>query len=304
MTTFAGLRGRRVLPESLHAAAFLTYILAAGWLTEMLLLISTPNPLCERTDSFTPGASNTGDQCWSPTIDGLPLQAFFLLGVMLAAAGAGVHWGLRRARELLSLALAAHLLTVIFAERSSISDALYGTGFFKVAASIVICVVIIVLMASRSATSFHQEAGRTHAEALADPDRAGHATAPAVIWLCVTYCGLAVIAIGHVLIELEEAQYAPPLLINVVMSILVARGLLNGRLWARAYTLIVFTAAALSGIAGLVKTLILASDPVTPESSDLTGVIVTYAAVLAVHSGLLYALSLNYDTTVFFAHGR
>jgi hypothetical protein len=281
---------RLVIPGAVHASAFLGYLLAGGLLVQTATL--------ERM--IESGLLDADD--W----DGVQPIVLTPAVPMLAAAVA-MHWGLRPARLVLAIAgwlLAGFLavLTLGLLGRPSVP----ATVPLSIVANAVAAVVMARLPYGQQAGDYLEGRGRTRAEVRAA--RPDGLAAPGGVRLVAGFVGLAAL-VGVVatvdLVVNANASPLPPLAI-ACMAVALVRGLLRGRLWARAYSVIVFATALAGGLITLIG-LWRASIPeegfLASAPPDVGPAVTVTLLVMAVVAVLLYALAWQESSAAFFDEG-
>ncbi|KAB8182844.1 hypothetical protein [Microbispora catharanthi] len=281
---------RLVVPGTVHAGAFLGYLLAGGLLVQTATL--------ERM--IETGLLDADD--W----DGVQPIVLTLAVPMLAAAVA-LHWGLRPARLVLAITgwlLAGFLavLTLGLLGRPSVP----ATVPLSIVANAVAAVVMARLPYGQQADDYLKGRGRTRADVRAA--RLDGLAAPGGVRLVAGFVGLAAL-VGVVatvdLVVNANGSPLPPLAI-ACMAVALVRGLLRGRLWARAYSVIVFASALAGGLITLIG-LWRASIPeegfLASAPPDVGPAVMVTLLLMAVAAVLLYALAWQESSAAFFDEG-
>ncbi|MFF4198099.1 hypothetical protein [Nonomuraea sp. NPDC001831] len=282
--------GRRVVPETVHACAFLAYLLAGGLLAELSLvdhLIELGLLAADDWDGIQP--------------------VVLLLALPMLAAAVGVHWGVRQARPVLAVAawLLAAFLVIVAIGVMGLSS-VPATVWLSVLVNAAAAVVVARLPYGQDADAYLRGRGLSRAEARAAARTRGRA--PGGVVLAAVCLGAAAVAgvIATVDLVVNAGGSAIPPLAIAAMAVALVRGLLRGRLWARAYAVTVF-ALALAGGTVTVIGLWLASIPrhELPASAppDVGPAVLTALLVMAVDAVLLYALAWKDTSIDYFAAG-
>ncbi|MFI7114536.1 hypothetical protein ACIBK9_50065 [Nonomuraea sp. NPDC050227] len=279
-----------MVPETVHACAFLAYLLAGGLLAEL----SVVNHLIDL------GLLASDD--WAGT-----QPVVLLLALPMLAAAVAVHWGVRQARPV--LAVAAWLLTaflIILAIGVMGLASVPTTVWLSILVNAAAALVVARLPYGQDASAYLRGCGLSRAEARAAAQP--RERAPGGVVLAAVSLGAA--ALVGVIATIDQAVNAdgsaiPPLAITV-MTVALVRGLLKGRLWARAYTVIMFSVALAGGtvtVIGLWRASIPRHELLASAPPDVGPAVLTTLAIMAVDAVLLYALAWQDTSIDFFAAG-
>ncbi|MFI7462074.1 hypothetical protein [Nonomuraea sp. NPDC049646] len=279
-----------MVPETVHACAFLAYLLAGGLLAELSIVDHLIDLRVLAADD------------WDGT-----RPVVLLLALPMLAAAVAVHWGVRQARPVLAIAawlLAAFLVILAIGVMglSSVPAPVWLSVLVNAAAA----VVVARLPYGPEADAYLRGRGISRAEARAAAQARGRA--PGGVVLAAVLLGSA--ALVGVIATLDLVVNAggsvlPPLAI-AAMAVALVRGLLKGRLWARAYAIIVFAVALAGGMVtmiGLWRASIPQQELLASAPPDVGPAVLTALLIMAVDAVLLYALTWKDTSIDFFAAG-
>ncbi|RFU37393.1 hypothetical protein DZF91_33115 [Actinomadura logoneensis] len=304
--SLAAPQGRRVIPEQVHAAAFLAYTLAAAMfgfaVAGSVFTFAEPTG---RTFDGTPCYGTTNGVCQkdpSAAPAGMVL-ALLLLALFTAAAGLAVHFGIQRARPVLVLVAALGGIGGLLLLNAP------GAGT-KVAAFISAgaCVAMARLPYGAAGARYFGGLTPTRAEALTAPDRARPSTAPGSVWLAAAFFTvLTAISLFGALVGLALAPAVFPLAAaDAGLMGAVAVGLVRGRSWARAYAITALVLALAGGVAVLVQLGDIASprhEPFASKPPSVAGGVVLTLVLMTVDALVLWSLASERRAVDFFARG-
>ncbi|WP_026413331.1 hypothetical protein [Actinomadura oligospora] len=299
--------GRRLIPEQVHAAAFLAYTLAASMFGFAVAgSVATFAEPTGQTFDGTPCYGTTGDGICQKNPSGAPagmVLALLLLGLFTAGAGLAVHLGIQRAR----------LALVFVAALGGIGSLLLlnapGAGT-KVAAFISVgaCVAMARLPYGLAGARYFGGHTQTRAEALNAVDRARPSTAPGSVWLAAAYfTALTAIGLFGSLVALALAPAVfPGAAAGAALTGSVAVGLVRGRLWARAYAITALILGLAGGVAVLVQLWDVATprhEPFASKPPSVAGGVVLTLVLMAVDALVLWSVAGERRAADFFARG-
>ncbi|MEV4256466.1 hypothetical protein AB0J52_25170 [Spirillospora sp. NPDC049652] len=298
---------RRLIPEQVHASAFLAYTLAAAMCGFAIAgsVFTFAEPTGQTFDG-TPCYGTTGDGICQKDPSGAPaamVLALLVLGLFTAGAGLAVHFGIQRARPVLVVVAGLGALGGLLLLNAP------GAGT-KVAAFICAgtCVAMARLPYGDAGARYFEGQTLTRAEALAAPDRARPATAPGPVWLAAAYFTLlTALALFGSLVSLALAPGAFPLAAaGAGITGSVAAGLVRGRLWARAYAITALVLGLAGGVAVLVQLWDVATprhEPFASKPPSVAGGVVLTLFVMVVNAVVLWSLAGERRAADFFARG-
>ncbi|QKG24231.1 hypothetical protein [Actinomadura verrucosospora] len=299
--------GRRLIPEQVHAAAFLAYALAASLLGFAIVGGDSSGEPTGQTFDGTPCYGTTADGLCrreDPLVPPALVLVLVLLALLTAAAGLAVHFGAGRARAALAV------LAVPGALGSLLLLGAPGAGA-KVAAvvSVGACVVMARLPYTSDGARYFAGQVPLRAAALADPARARPSGAPGAVWLAAAYFSVpAAFGVVASLVSLVHAPAAAPA--GAALAALagsVAAGLVRGRLWARAYAVTALVLGLAAGVAVLAGLWEAATpdrhDPFAPEPPSVGGYVTLTLVLMGVNAVMLWALLGDRRASDFYARG-
>ncbi|MFF0869986.1 hypothetical protein ACFYUV_50110 [Nonomuraea sp. NPDC003560] len=276
--------GRRMVPETVHACAFLSYLLAGGLLAELSIVHQMIELGLLAADDW----------------DGIQPVVLLLALPMLAAAVA-VHWGVRQARPVLAVAawLLAAFLVILAIGVAGLSS-VPATVWLAILVNAVAAVVVARLPYGQDADAYLRGRGLSRAEARTAARARGRA--PGGVVLAAVCLGSAALVgvIAMVDLAVNAGGSAMPPLAIAAMAVALVRGLLKGRLWARAYAVTLLALALAAGtvtVIGLWRASIPRHDLLASAPPDVGPAVLTALLVMAVDAVLLYALAWK-DTSI------
>ncbi|KDN80471.1 hypothetical protein [Kitasatospora cheerisanensis] len=298
-----------MIPEHVHAAAFLGYTLAAALAGFALAAFTAAQPGEDdiRRACSTPGAI-TGTTCHADLPTALPAPTLLLAAAALAVAGVAFAFHTRRR--------AARPILAAIGWAGAAFDVLLSTdapGLPAALAAVIaaaVCTVMARLPYSAPARRYLDGHTPLYAERLTHPQRPARATRPGEMRAAAGYLVLLTIAgLWPLAAALAFAPAATlPALGMIALHAAAARGLLRGRLWARAYTTTLTSLSLAAVLPAAVQLWALAHPKregfLTPDPADVGTPLAVLLTLAAVNAAVLYATAFSPRTSRWHTHAH